>query len=73
MTIGLMNRLTSALRRLEAILSTAVKAIVTNDNSGAMESVNCVTTTLFGYSADELNGRNVKLLIRDVLDQLSPQ
>jgi PAS domain S-box-containing protein len=51
------------LAKLEAILSTAVNAIVTIDSSGAMESINPSTMSLFGYSADELIGRNVKLLM----------
>jgi PAS domain S-box-containing protein len=49
--------------KLEAILNTAVAAIVTIDKSGRIESVNPSTTTLFGYTADELIGENVRMLM----------
>jgi PAS domain S-box-containing protein len=49
--------------KLDAILSTAVNAIVTIDSSAVIESINPATTALFGYSEDELIGRNVKLLM----------
>ena len=53
--------------KLEAILSTAVNAIVTIDSSAVIESINPATTALFGYSEDELIGRNVKLLMPALL------
>jgi PAS domain S-box-containing protein len=49
--------------KLEAILNTAVAAIVTIDGMGVIDSINPATTTLFGYPADELIGRNVKMLM----------
>ena len=49
--------------KLEAILNTAVAAIITIDGSGIIDSVNPATTAMFGYAADELIGRNVKILM----------
>jgi PAS domain S-box-containing protein len=48
---------------LEAILKTAVAAIVTIDSAGLIDSVNPATTSMFGYAEDELLGRNVKILM----------
>ena len=50
-------------RRLEAIVETAVDAIVTIDERGLMESANAATERLFGYPRRELIGRNVKMLM----------
>ena len=46
-----------------AIVDTAVDAIVTIDRNGAIRSVNHATERLFGYSAAELIGRNVNILM----------
>lgn len=56
----------SALRseaRYEAILKSAVDGIVTIDDAGIIDSVNPATERMFGYRADELIGRNVKILM----------
>ena len=46
-----------------AIVDTAVDAIVVIDRNGAIRSVNNATERLFGYAAEELSGRNLKLLM----------
>ena len=46
-----------------AIVDTAVDAIIVIDRNGAIRSVNQATEGLFGYVAEELIGRNVKLLM----------
>lgn len=46
-----------------AIVATAVDAIVVIDRNGAIRSANNATERLFGYAADELVGRNVKILM----------
>ena len=49
--------------KLQAILENAVDAIITIDERGIIESVNPATTRLFQFSAEELIGRNVNLLM----------
>jgi PAS domain S-box-containing protein len=46
-----------------AVVDTAVDAIVVIDRTGAIRSANQATERLFGYSADELLGKNVKILM----------
>ena len=48
---------------LQALLDTAVDAILTIDEVGRIESVNHATEQLFGYRAEELLTRNVKVLM----------
>lgn len=49
--------------RLRAILDAAVDAVVTIEESGAIESINPATERVFGYTRDELIGRNVSMLM----------
>ena len=49
--------------RLRAIFASAAEGIVTVDVSGTIESVNAAAERLFGYSAGELVGQNVRLLL----------
>jgi two-component system sensor kinase FixL len=49
--------------RIQAILNTAADAIVTIDQRGIVESVNTAAERLFGYSASDLIGHNVSMLI----------
>ena len=48
---------------LEAILTNAVDAIITIDSEGVIESLNPATERMFLYSADEMIGQNVKMLM----------
>jgi len=49
--------------RLASVLNTAADAIITIDLSGGIQSVNAATVRMFGYTDDEMIGRNVKLLM----------
>lgn len=49
--------------RLQAILDTAADGIVTISETGIVESMNAASESLFGYPAEEVIGRNVKMLM----------
>ncbi|MDQ3625116.1 MAG: PAS domain S-box protein, partial [Verrucomicrobiota bacterium] len=49
--------------RLRAILDTAVEAIITIDERGCIESANPATERMFGFSAAEMLGQNVSMLM----------
>jgi len=50
-------------QRLRAVVETAVDAIITIDERGIIETLNPATEKMFGYSAAELIGRNVSMLM----------
>lgn len=49
--------------KLESILANAVDAIITINHRGIVESVNPATQTLFGFSAEEIVGNNIDMLM----------
>ncbi|MGP0039714.1 MAG: sensor histidine kinase [Rhodomicrobium sp.] len=49
--------------RLRAVIENVVDGVITIDEAGVMQSVNPATERMFGYSAAELIGRNVALLM----------
>jgi PAS domain S-box-containing protein len=51
--------------RLRAVLQTAVDGIITLDEAGRITSFNPAATRIFGYSQEEVMGRNVNLLLSD--------
>lgn len=53
----------ASLHHLAEILRSAVDAVISIDALGRIESINPATERLFGYSARELIGENVKILM----------
>ena len=49
--------------RIRAILDTTLDAIITIDDSGIIQSANSAVQTLFGYTAEEIVGQNVSILM----------
>jgi PAS domain S-box-containing protein len=49
--------------RISAILNTAADAIITIDQGGTINSINPMTERMFGYTREELVGKNVKVLM----------
>jgi two-component system sensor kinase FixL len=54
---------------LQAIHDSAVDSIIIIDQRGIMQSVNPATIKMFGYSLDELIGRNVSMLMPAPIQQ----
>src|SRR6187549_1536714 len=49
--------------QLQAILDTAVEAILTIDERGTVESFNLAAVRMFGFQPSEVLGRNVSMLM----------
>jgi PAS domain S-box-containing protein len=49
--------------KLEAILKSAVAAIITIDSIGRIETVNPAAERMFGYTVEEIAGRNISMLM----------
>ncbi|MBF0352138.1 MAG: PAS domain S-box protein [SAR324 cluster bacterium] len=49
--------------KIQAILESTVDSIITITETGLIDSVNSATLTLFGYTREELLGKNVKMLM----------
>jgi len=56
-------RYCSQTTRLETVLATVADGIITLDESGRIEDMNPAVSELFGYSASELHGRHVDMLV----------
>lgn len=57
------NRLRASEARWRAVVESAVDAIIVIRADGRIETVNPATVSLFGYTEDELRGRNINLLM----------
>jgi len=57
------TRLQDSEERASAVMETAVNAIITMGESRLIRSVNSAAEKMFGYSADEMVGQNVNLLM----------
>jgi two-component system, sensor histidine kinase len=51
--------------RLNLMFSSMAEGVVTITNSGVIETVNPMTEEMFGYSAGELIGKNIRILMPD--------
>lgn len=49
--------------RLQAIVETAVDAIITIDERGHISSFNSAATRMFGFTPDEIRGQNISMLM----------
>lgn len=59
------QKIAAQTKRLSAIIDNVVDAIITIDAVGTIESFNRAATTIFGYSEEEVIGKNVKMLMPD--------
>ncbi|TWU55245.1 PAS domain S-box protein [Rubripirellula reticaptiva] len=57
------ERLLESERKLRCVLDTAVDAIITISERGLIESFNPAAQRIFGYTADEVIGNNVRMLM----------
>src|SRR5688572_8043584 len=48
---------------LKAVIENAIDGIITIDTKGLIESINPAACQLFGYSIDEVAGRNICILM----------
>ncbi|WP_077341185.1 response regulator [Pseudocolwellia agarivorans] len=64
-TLKLEQKIAAQNKRLSAVIDNVVDAIITIDAYGKIESFNRAATTIFGYSEDEVIGKNVKMLMPD--------
>lgn len=67
--LGKYKDLSEHLERMEArsqgVLDTMLDALIVINDQGIIQSANKATETIFGYRADELIGKNIKMLIPD--------
>lgn len=59
-------RLRDSETRVRTILENVVEGIVTISEAGAIDSFNIAAETMFGYSSEEVMGRDISLLLPDV-------
>jgi PAS domain S-box-containing protein len=57
--------ITESENRMRAIVNTVVDGIITIDDRGTIESLNPAAARVFGYSPEQIVGRNVKTLMPD--------
>jgi two-component system sensor histidine kinase/response regulator len=50
-------------QRIRSLLETTVDGVISIDSKGTMESFNLAAETLFGYSAEEVIGHNISMLM----------
>ncbi len=58
-----LNKHSEDAQKLEAIFETAIDGIITINHQGIIESINSAAVRLFGFSVDEVIGKNVSMLM----------
>ncbi len=61
--LAMQRSLEEARRRIEAISDNIVDGVVTIDSAGLIQTCNPAVETMFGYTRDEMIGRNVSMLM----------
>ena len=69
-TLGLQRSVVRTLRRSQAITDHMLDSLITMDEKGTVRSCNPATSTLFGYTEEELVGQNVKMLMPEPIRSL---
>ncbi len=57
------SRLKEAALQLEALIESAIDGIIVIDQQATIETINPAAATLFGYKAEEVIGKNIKMLM----------
>ena len=57
------HKLRDSEEQLRGIMETAVDGIITIDRRGSVQSFNAAAENIFGYTAEEVIGENVKMLM----------
>jgi PAS domain S-box-containing protein len=57
------NELSKSEKRVSKIIQSSPDGIITIDQTGTIQSINESAETMFGYSADDAVGRNIKIII----------
>lgn len=59
----MLSDIRSQAQRQQVIFNSAIDAIITLNPSGSIETVNAAAQTMFGYGAEELDRRDISLLV----------
>ncbi|MCH7736291.1 MAG: PAS domain S-box protein [Chloroflexi bacterium] len=65
----LYSRLRNSENKLRAVFESTSSGILTMDGSGVIESLNPALEKLFGYTADEMTGKNISILIPETYQE----
>lgn len=64
--INYINKLSSSEMRISSILNTLNDCIISTDSSGKIESCNNAVEKMLGYKQDELHGKNIQNIIKEI-------
>ena len=49
----------------KAVVDTVVEAVITIDDAGRIDTINSVTQEMFGYTLEEIKGKNIQILMSE--------